>query len=721
MRYASVFSGIEAATVAWHPLGWEPVFFAEIDKFPSAVLRHHYPHVPNIGDMTIITGDENEAIELLVGGSPCQDFSVAGLRAGMDGARGNLTLEFLKLAGRLRPRWLVWENVPGVESSWTDDAETLAQARDERLGDEVRRAGRILGLDLGGSGLGEEGSLGDFEEVVQTNDLSCFLAGLSELGYGLAYRVLDAQHFGVPQRRRRVFVVGYLGDWRRAAAVLFERHSMSGHPPPRREAGQDITLDVAPCLRGRSNASHRLDTDTYVASTGGGGLGTDFDCDGGLIESVGPLMANTHPGAYSGQDAYSGHLIAHSLRAEGFDASEDGTGRGTPLVPVIAPCLTQNYGKQPDNSDTNAGPMLIPVAFTCKDHGADVGAFRAAGQDGFKLSEIWPPITSTDGGGAGVPTIAFDCKASGRNGFGIGEVSPTLRAMGKAGSHSNGGGQVAVAMNLRGREGGAMPEMDEMASLRAASGGSSRSYVLYEQEEDYASTYEADSSSVLRTLRQQIGAEAVAEWGSRVLDSLQQEEVLQSWLHGESLRRTSSDFRSFVDDRTLSCTQNLSEGTLRSVWILGPNGRTPQGRGLAKQLAYELGEALQELPSEVAQNEGLVHRLRQGSEGARSLRQALSEIQEVRRSSGGEGQPILPHWAVRRLTPKEAERLQGFPDDYTLIRYHKVLKSGKLLKRLYTAADGPRYKALGNSMAVPVMRWIGERIDMVDKLFPEGA
>lgn len=193
LRYLSVCSGIEAATVAWHPLGWEPAAFSEIEAFPRAVLAHHYPTVPLHGDFTTIGDDDYGSIDLLVGGTPCQDFSVAGLRAGITGDRGNLTLEFLRLAARKKPRWIVWENVPGVMSS--DD-------------------GRALGS---------------------------FLGGLAELGYGFAYRVLDAQHFGVPQRRRRIFVVACFGGWRRAAAVLFERESLLGNPPPRREAGQRAT------------------------------------------------------------------------------------------------------------------------------------------------------------------------------------------------------------------------------------------------------------------------------------------------------------------------------------------------------------------------------------------------------------------------------------------------------------------------------------------------
>jgi len=204
MRYLSVCSGIEAASVAWHPLGWEAVAFSEIEPFPSAVLAHHYPSVTNLGDMTRFKEwSDGLKTDLLVGGTPCQSFSVAGLRAGMDDPRGQLALVFLAIADRFRPRWVVWENVPGV-----------------------------LSAD-GGWAFGS------------------FLGGLAEIGYGFAYRILDAQYFGVAQRRRRVFVVGYLGDWRRAAAVLFERESLCGYPPPSREKGEGVA--ASPTLRAGGN------------------------------------------------------------------------------------------------------------------------------------------------------------------------------------------------------------------------------------------------------------------------------------------------------------------------------------------------------------------------------------------------------------------------------------------------------------------------------------
>ena len=184
MRYVSIFSGIEAASVAWRPLGWEPVAFSEIEPFPSAVLAHRYPDVPNLGDVTKIDWSRHSdctTADLVVGGSPCQSFSVAGRREGLEGASG-LMWEYVRAIRELRPRWLVWENVPGALSS----------------------------------------SHGE--------DFRCLLESLGGLGYGLAWRVLDAQYFGVAQRRRRVFLVGSLGS-QRAAEVLFEPDCLRwGHP-----------------------------------------------------------------------------------------------------------------------------------------------------------------------------------------------------------------------------------------------------------------------------------------------------------------------------------------------------------------------------------------------------------------------------------------------------------------------------------------------------------
>lgn len=239
MRFGSVCSGIEAATVAWSPLGWTPAFYSEIDPRPSKVLAHHYPETPNLGDFTKI-GPKHapEGVDLLAGGTPCQAFSVAGERRGLADPRGNLTLEFVRLARRLRPRWLFWENVPGVLSS---------------------DGGRAFGA---------------------------FLGALGESGYGFAYRVFDAQHFGIPQRRRRVFVVGYLGDWRPPAAVLFEPGGGGRNPYESGTAGQEIA--GSPARGARAAGPHAYGTDlcptvTSKWSKGYGGPAGD-ECQNMLIQ-----------------------------------------------------------------------------------------------------------------------------------------------------------------------------------------------------------------------------------------------------------------------------------------------------------------------------------------------------------------------------------------------------------------------------------------------------
>jgi DNA-cytosine methyltransferase len=723
LTYLSVCSGIEAATVAWEPLGWQALGFAEIDKFPSAVLAHHYPEVKNYGDFTKIElKDLPSRPDILVGGTPCQDFSVAGLRAGLGGDRGNLTLEFLRLADRLRPKYIVWENVPGV-----------------------------LSIDHGKT----------IQKVIDT---------LTQIGYICDIDIHDAQEFGVPQRRRRVFIVcvkledllltktnisdrivlellvqGWQPTWDAALAVLSRAKSPSaseyptaqpvdflqkrmqllndllggsvsakllsywGAPQaqsmvelissasaspqsnarPQDESKTDtgglskiVTADEFGCknteakweslldaisaqmnpsttstlsvetmetkissfaeallttLLSITNSSELSQTRTWSSDywnlasslliltkgittyarpasyemlcnqsvrdswgacvklsqtltdilerhigkwvcsheillvknrlcrhtppsrekresaptipsrrTAGGGLGTDFDCDGGLIPTAfggnntsGPIdvaaACNAHggpngkaTGSATQQDAETGMIVTHSLRADGFDASKDGTGRGTPLVPVT-------FDDQRGRANAGIGIDQARTLHVAK-------------------------------GPSEVQLVAFSCK---NDATGSGPLSPAQRSMNFDRSHANAEGQVAVAFNLRGREGGSQAEMADQASVRAASGGSSRSYVAVGLDEE----------------------------------------------------------------------QNAVE----------------DGMGCLK----------------------------------------------ARREGGGfKGSVMTPSMQVRRLTPTECERLQKFPDGYTKI-------SDK-------TADGPRYKALGNSMAVCCMEWIGRRIRLVD-------
>ena len=365
MNYLSVCSGIEAATQAFHPLGWQPVAFSEIEPFPCAVLKHHYPDVPNWGDMTKFQEWPDATVDVLCGGTPCQSFSVAGLRQGLADPRGNLMLTFGAIAARYRPKWVVWENVPGVLSS---------------------DGGR---------------------------DFGSFLSLLGQLGYGYAYRVLDAQYVrtrrfphAVPQRRRRVFVVGYLGDWRRAAAVLFDRESLSGHPAPRRSTGQGIArgIEFGPSGGGFADVNPTLDARAKDGPIRNQIAGAAF----GPAASP-ALKARDAKGPSSDGDGDGAPLlaVAHSLRAGGFDASEDGTGRGTPLVPIGL--QASMIGRGDDAGPRGAGISVDGSIFT---------------------------LTKTD--------------------------------------------HHAVAFDLRGREGGAMPEgPHDTANIRAADGGSSRSYVAH--------------------------------------------------------------------------------------------------------------------------------------------------------------------------------------------------------------------------------------------------
>ena len=347
MRFGSVCSGIEAASVAWHHLGWRAAWLAEIEKFPSAVLAHHYPDIPNLGDMKtiarrVLTG-EVVAPDVFCGGTPCQAFSVAGLRESLDDARGNLTLKFVEIANaidhvRIRRGEdeciVFWENVPGVLST-KDNA---------------------FGCFLAGLA-GEDGALqppgGKWSN--------------SGAVYGptraVAWRTLDAQYFGVAQRRRRVFVVASARKGFDPAQVLFEWDGVRRDTAPRREARQ-----TAPTIPARSTA--------------GGGLGTDFDCDGGTI-CVATGQAGAEIGAEMAPTLNCNHeapYVAHSLRGEGFDASEDGTGRGTPLVPVgvtihgtdptvqkvasydeLAQCLRARTPGNIDNSSTTV--VQQPVSY----------------------------------------------------------------------------------------------------------------------------------------------------------------------------------------------------------------------------------------------------------------------------------------------------------------------------------------------------------------------
>lgn len=413
MNYISVCSGIEAASVAWHPLGWNCLGVSEIEPFPSAVLAHHYPSVPNFGDMTKFKEWKiNGTVDLLVGGTPCQSFSVAGLRQGLKDPRGNLMLTYLAIAEHLRPRYIVWENVPGVLSS------------------------------NGGK------------------DFGSFLGGLGELGYGWAYRVLDAQWCrthrhsrAVPQRRRRVFVVGCLGDPTSAAKVLFERESMQRYSAPRRATRQGTATDVAGCLRSGgdggvpSSRGEHLVWPAQVAST----LNASFGDKQGLedqraLNGAPCFVASAAPCWWDGENTAS---TLTKSNANGAQRMPDKDNFGAVLQPVAIQGTV--IGRQDHNGPQGSGCSDKGEMFTL--NSTDVHSVAVVNMQGSKSNAC----VSTDGSSytinamhghdvhaVTVAPTSFDCKSShinvDRNG-----VAQTLRSMNNAGSHASGGGHIAIA------------------------------------------------------------------------------------------------------------------------------------------------------------------------------------------------------------------------------------------------------------------------------------
>ena len=470
--------------MAWHPLGWEAVAYSEIERFPSEVLAHHYPSTPNLGDMTKFKEWSIESnVDLLVGGTPCQSFSVAGLRKGLDDPRGNLMLTYLAIADKYKPKWIVWENVPGVLSS---------------------NGGKDFGV---------------------------FLGALGELGYGFAYRVLDAQYFGVAQRRRRVFVVGYLGDWRRAAAVLFERHSLSGHPAPSREKGQAIAPSVTTGPPFSRTGNDRVECEAMVISKcltarGAGGQNQDPETATLLPIALAENTIGRQPQNGGNGDGFTEGGPMYTLNATGVHGVAQPIPFGVSEKPDVGHCLRSGASRADKHESTTY--VAQPIAFTTEQ------TPKYNHDQALTLTKSETSKWGTGGGNVPVTTQPIIVH---------GTQDPCVSDIAFAQGRNNGGENVLVQQRV-------------------------------------------------------VGA--------------------------------------------LACNT-------------GPNGH--DAGNFACNQAVDAGHVL----------------------------------------------PV--NMAVRRLTPVECERLQGFPDNYTDIK-----------SKNKPTPDGPRYKALGNSMAVPVMAWIGQRIEQVEAI-----
>lgn len=338
-RYVSIFSGVEAATLAWEPLGWEPVAFSEIEPFPCAVLAERWPDIPNLGDITNIDWKEeiDGAIDLVVGGSPCQSFSVAGKREGLKGASG-LMFEYIRCVQELRPRWFLWENVPGALTS-------------------------------------EDG--GAFGQL---------LSEMDELGYSLAWRVLDAQFFGVAQRRRRLFLVGHLGA-ESPAKVLFEPDCLSGNPQSSREKRKELASRAgrsAACAGFKYSAAPRANTIGY-AEEQANTLTADWHAPAVL-----PLP-NTALSQYSTEIA--GCLTARGDSSPCVDRGQNivcmtGTQAHCHISDEIAGCLTAHMGK--DDAPVVVGESNLQT-YVCET--------ALSGSNGLGVGEadIFPTLDTSSG------------------------------------------------------------------------------------------------------------------------------------------------------------------------------------------------------------------------------------------------------------------------------------------------------------------------------------
>jgi len=552
IRYLSVCSGMEAASVAWHPLGWTPVGFSEIEPFPCAILKHRFPNVPNYGSLTEYQSWPLEpgAIDLLVGGTPCQSFSVAGLRKGLADPRGNLALTFLGLADKLKPRWIVWENVPGVLSS--------------------------------GGG----------------RDFGSFLGALVELGYGFAYRVLDAQHFGVPQRRRRVFVVACLGDWRAAAEVLSLREGLRGYL----ETGNKKRKGVAADAGASPQAGRKWPADvacTLNASFGDKqGLEDRHALGGGSLFVPAPIcMSSGQANAAIAEDK------AHTLNAT-------------------------------HETQTIATPY---TASSFAQYAEGVGTVRASGGDlgGGSETLLTEPIPfrkskracSTTDNETWVPADASNTL----NNFDLGDTRTTHAVV----------QPVAWTQNQR--------------------------------EE-------------VRLLGDKVGAIALP--GTHQTNYI-----------AEPIAFTTEQTPKFNHDKALTLTKQSPTGGGQ------PQCVCHQMPGSVAPTIGASGPPYSRTGNERVEAEALAITFQPGNL-RRDAGADPSTTTTLKASAGDQTPHVATQMAVRRLTPVECERLQGFPDNWSRISW-----KGKPEEE---CPDGPRYKACGNSMAVPVMRFIGEAIAAVD-------
>jgi len=583
IRYLSVCSGMEAASVAWHPLGWKPVGFSEIEPFPCAILKHRFPDVPNYGDLTkyaewpLAVGD----VDLICGGTPCQAFSVAGLRQGLADPRGNLALVFLGLVDRLRPKYVLWENVPGVLSS----------------------------------NRGE--------------DFAAFVGALAELGYGFAWRCVDAQFFGVPQRRKRVYLLAIqgAGNWRTAAEILFEPEGLRGDFEASRKAGEETAFDAGSSVEA-----------------------------GGLQRTVGTLCADTHPGAYTGQDAYTGRLIP-AIKSE--DTLQPlSHWEGGDIHPTLNQSAKGSGGVGASNQElfSQGGAYLVPGQPIPIQDGREM----EKKQNGMGIAQEGDPAYTIDTTGAQAAAIPFRkskraCSVTDNETWVLADAANTLNNFDLGDTRTTHAVVQPIVYENHPNDSRITGPLDVAPTVvsRFGTGGGNVPLVNNEpigfamREDATNGTFDVkqvDTSLCLQALRPAV---------------------------------TSHHAQNII------VHHQMPGSVAPTVTSSGPPySRTGNERVEAEALAITFQ------PGNLRRDAG--------------ADPSTTTTTTTKASAGDQMPHIATAMAVRRLTPEECEKLQGFKSGWS-----KIPWKGKPEE---DCPDGPRYKACGNSMAVPCMFWIGNRI-----------
>lgn len=634
LRMATICSGIGAPEVASIGLPYEHVFMAEIEAFPSAVLAHHWPHVPKLGDMTKIDGESYRGkVDILVGGTPCQAFSVAGKRESLNDERGNLTLKFVELCDAINPAFVLWENVPGVLST----------------------ADNAFGCFLGALS-GNDGEL--FPAGGGWSNAGCVIGPKRKL----AWRILDAQYFGLAQRRRRVFVVACPRNGADPCEILFEREGVQRHSAPSRKAGEGASCDA----RGGSHWSGGAHP-SLNQSNNTGGIG----------------MSNQELSSQKGAG------LVPAVMAHGQGNAE--------IVSDGSPSLTCNH-EAPIAFHPTQDPIHSADG-SCHALGCGSGGGQATHAVAFAQNQLGEVRT-----GAIANTLNTNFNASGRNTpcvcFG-GDVARTLQARHDSSPCADRGMDVvAIHQNQRAE----VTLNDTAGSLKVGGGKPGQGYPAVmcpnNTGDFYASSQEINARTILRLLREEIGEEAFTEWGLGILVSFYPQEILRSAVHGKGIRCPSIEEFGLVN-YALSREEGRSTRAVQYLRSIKREGCAPFGWRPHEQRTRELAAYLSELSQPGASGAKILRDMWSAAQGPGLLRETLSAIQEMGRPDRSERQPAHA-MQVRRLVCEECEFLQGFPRNYTRIPWRN--------KSAEDCPDGPRYKALGNSMAVPVIRWILRRI-----------